>query len=119
VSGTRSLLLWTGLVAAPLAWLTQLFVGYEAVDGGCAPGGGSGEVFGASADSTALVVTVVACVVAIAGAAAAAATWSAKDEQPQYARFLGFAGLLGSLILLVTILLAGAGILALDPCGQS
>ena len=119
MSGMRSLLLWTGLVAAPLAWLAQLFVGYEAVEGGCAPGGGSGEVFGAAADSAAVVVTVVACVVALAGTAAAAATWSARDEQPGYARFLGFAGLLGSLILLVTILLAGAGILTLDPCGQS
>ena len=119
MSGTRSLLLWTGVVAAPLAWLAQLFVGYEAVEGGCAPGGGSGEVFGAAADSAAVVVTVVACIVALAGTAAAATTWSARDGQPEYARFLGFAGVLGSVVLLVTILLAGAGILALDPCGQS
>lgn len=119
MSGGRSLLLWTGLLAAPLAWVVQLLVGYEAVEGGCAPGGGAGDVFGTAADSAAVAVTSVACVVAIAGVVAAGSTWLVAGDDPGWVRFLGFAGLVGSLVMLATILLAGAGILALDPCGQS
>jgi hypothetical protein len=107
------------LLAAPLAWVLQLFVGYEAVEGGCASGGGAGDVFGLAADSAAAAITVVAGLVAIAGALAAGWVWLAGSEAPGWARFLGFAGVLGSSLLLATILLAGAGIVALDPCSQS
>jgi hypothetical protein len=118
VSGGRALLLWTGLAAAPLAWLIQLFAGYEAVDGGCAPGGGAGSLLGRAPDSTALGITLAAVVLAGVGLLAGLSVWISNDDRG-YMRFLGFAGAAGSVLLLATILLAGAGILALDPCGQS
>jgi hypothetical protein len=119
VTGTRSLLLWVGLIAAPLAWFAQLAIGYEAVDGGCSPAGGAGDVFGIGAESAALVVTIPALVFAAVGVLAALATWRSGADVAGYVRFLGFAALVGSVVLLATILLAGAGVLALSPCGQS
>ena len=114
----RTWVLWLGVVGAPLAWFAQLAIGYESVEGGCAPGGGAGEVFGMGTDSAALVVTAVAAVVASIGVLAALATWRA-DGDPGYVRFLGFAGFVGGAVLLATILLAGIGVLALSPCGQA
>jgi hypothetical protein len=118
VTGSRALLVWTGLLAAPVAWLVQLFVGYGVVDAGCARGGGAGSLLGATPDFTALALTVAAIVLAALGAAAASFVWISEDG-PGYARFLGFVGVAGSVILLTTIALAGAGIVVLDPCGQS
>lgn len=118
MTGGRALLVWTGLVAAPLAWLFQLFVGYETVEGGCARGGGAGDVLGRAPDSAALAITVVAVVLAGIGTVAALSVLVSKNG-PGYLRFLGFAGVVGSAILLATIVLAGAGIVVLDPCGQS
>jgi hypothetical protein len=117
VTGGRLSLLWLGIVAAPLAWLAQLLLGYEADDGGCAAGGGSGEVFGLGTDSAALVVTMGALALALLGTAAAIATW--RRSELGYARFLGFTGFLGSAILIAAIVLSGVGVVALDPCGQS
>lgn len=113
----RLALLWLGIVAAPLAWFGQLVLGYEADEGGCATGGGAGGVFGVGTDSAALVVTAVALALALLGTAAAIDTWRRSDLA--YARFLGFAGFLGSGILITAIVLSGVGVVALDPCGQS
>ena len=119
MSGTRALLLWLGIVAAPLAWFGQLTIGYEAVEGGCAPEGGRGDVFGTvGVESAALVVTVVAVVLACVGLLAALVTWRA-DSAAEYLRFLGFISLLGSLLLLTAIVLSGVGIVALETCGQA
>jgi hypothetical protein len=117
VSAGRLSLLWLGIVAAPVAWFAALAIGYEADDGGCATGGGAGDVFGIGAGSAALAVTVVAGVVAVLGTAAAIATWRRSDIA--YARFLGFAGFLGGAILIAAIVLSGIGVVVLDPCGQS
>ena len=118
MSRTRTLILWLGIVAAPLAWFAQLAIGYESVEGGCAPGGGAGDVFGVGTEATALVVTAVAAVVAGIGLLAALATWRG-EEDAAYVHFLGFAGFVGSAVLLATILLAGVGVLSLSPCGQA
>jgi len=114
----RTFVLWLGVAAAPLAWFAQLAIGYESVEGGCAPGGGAGEVLGMGTDSAALVVTAIAALVAGIGVFAALVTWRV-EEDPGYVRFLGFAGFVGGAVLLATILLAGIGILALSPCGQA
>ena len=119
MTGARTTLLWLGVMAAPIAWFAQLAIGYEAVEGGCAPGGGAGDVFGMATDSAALVVTLLALAVAGAGTLAALATWHGGDALPGYVRFVGFAAFVGSLVLLATIVLAGAGVLALDPCRPS
>lgn len=117
MSASRLWLLWLGLLAAPIAWFGQLALGYQSDESGCAAGGGAGAVFGLGTDSAALAITVVALVVALAGMGSAIATWRGSDVS--YARFLGFAGFVGSAILLVTIVLAGIGVAVLDPCGQS
>jgi hypothetical protein len=117
VTGSRLFLLWVGILAAPLAWLGQLAVGYGVIEDGCSPDGGSGEVFGVGAGSTAVVLSVGAVALALVGVAAAFRTW--RTASASGAGFLGFAGVVGGLILLATIVLAGAGVLTLDPCAQS
>jgi len=118
VSGSRALGVWLAIAAAPLAWFGQLALGYEAVEGGCASAGGSGDVFGIDVESAALSVTAVAVVLACVGVISGVVTWRGHGGA-EYSHFLAFIGLLGSMVLMMAIVLSGIAIVALDPCGQS
>lgn len=113
-------LLWTGILAAPLAWAAQLTLGFGLVESGCAPTGGAGEVFGVPVETAVYGFSAVTAAVGAAGGASALATWVAPGtERRGYVPFLGFTALLASGLLLLIIVLAGTSALALDTCAQS
>ncbi len=113
----RATVLWVAILAAPTAWAVQLVAGYAIEDYGCSRDGGSGMVAGLRTDTLEIVVTIAALVVVAIGALAALRTWrSGEGVPPGHLAFLGLTALLASSVFAVTILFAGAGVLALSPC---
>jgi hypothetical protein len=112
------LLMWIGVVAAPIAWFTQFAVGQYLSLVSCTPGGA-----GISPHSWTLPATVVGALVAIVGALCAFATFRAtrdvdRDDDPPSGRihFMGIVGMVTSPIFLFVILMGGLGALELSGC---
>ncbi|HST16898.1 MAG TPA: hypothetical protein VLK36_04470 [Gaiellaceae bacterium] len=117
------LLLWFGLLAAPLAWTVQLVVGYGATIARCT-GTTSSRSFSLTPWEVAL--TAVAAVVALTGQAAALLVFRSTrgrhetDPPPDgRVRFLVLAALLSNTLFLVVILLGGITAAGLEPCRQA
>jgi hypothetical protein len=127
VNGSRtSLLLWFGLLGAPLAWTVQFLVGYWVSEVGCSPGGDGGL----SIDGWTIVATVVAAVLALLAELAAIATFRAtrgvrgvggSDEPPPKGRvhFLAVVGMTIAPLFFFIIVMSGVGVLVLENCHQS
>lgn len=117
------LLLWFGLLAAPLAWTVQLVVGYGATVARCT-GTAASRSFPLSTWEIAL--TVAAAAVALTGQAAALHVFRSTrgrhetDPPPDgRVRFLVLAALLSNTLFLVVILLGGITASGLEPCRQA
>jgi hypothetical protein len=115
------LLLWVGLLAAPLAWTVHLVAGFGATLAAC---NGGGREF--SLDAWEVALTVAAVCVALAGQAAAVLAWRAtRGGRPSGAppagriHFLADAALLSNSIFLVAILLGGVAAVHFAGCGQA
>jgi hypothetical protein len=113
----RATVLWIAILAAPTAWAVQLVSGYAIEDYGCSRDGGGGTVAGMRTDTLEVVVTIAALLVVAIGALAALRTWRSGDGiPPGHLAFLGLTSLLACSVFALTILIAGAGVLALSPC---
>ena len=120
--GSRSTgaLQWTGVLAAPLAWVGQLVVGYGVEEADCNEAGIRWDV-GTTGWNLALLIATVA--VGAAGLLAALALWrSARaqgaDDPRGRVAFLAWWGVFSSAIFVTLILLGGIGSLFLEPCFQ-
>jgi hypothetical protein len=118
VSRRLPLLMWIGVMAAPIAWFTQFTVGQYLSVVACTPGGG-----GISVHGWALPATVVAGLVAVGGGLCALATFRATrevkdDSDPPLGRihFMGVVGMIASPLFLFIILMGGLGALAHSGC---
>jgi hypothetical protein len=115
---TPGRLAWFGALAPPLAWATQLIVGYALEEAAC--GRPSANLWGASIDPLTAIVIVVCGVVAILGGLASLTSFLSRGPDERGAiRFLAGAGLLGSLVFLLAIVLSGVALLALDGCSAA
>jgi hypothetical protein len=106
------LLLWTGLLAAPVAWLVQLEAGYALASWACAR------------DRAAALHLVTALPLAVAGAGVLAAVRALGRPAPPPAapardgrrRLMGHVGLGLSVLFALVILVSGLPPLLLSPC---
>jgi hypothetical protein len=115
-------LLWFGVLASPLAWVTQLVTAYGLEEAACSTGSGDVEpVLASGAEPAIAIVSIAAAVIALAGALAAFVVWRAAaadgeaDPRGRIA-FMAGAGLLGSLIFLAVIVLGGIALFPFDVC---
>jgi hypothetical protein len=111
-----TLLLWVGVLGAPLAWTLQLVAGYAAEEADCSRGTSS---FDASHGVT-VWLSVGAGLVALASLASAALVWRWTQRRPADVRgrveFMAVAGLLVGALFLALIVLTAVGITHFDPC---
>ena len=118
---TRPALLWVAALAAPLAWVAQLTLGYGIEEYACPGPRTTREVLGMGAGAPLVALTVVAVAVSLMGGAAALLAWRAvargrvADPRGRHG-FLAFAALLASALFLVLIVLNGAQLVSLEPC---
>jgi ubiquinol-cytochrome c reductase cytochrome c subunit len=100
-----NLLLFFGILAAPLAWTGQLVVGYGIGDARCSWDAATAALFGAAA------------VIAVAGLAVAVRLErsAVRDERGRVG-FLAGGGVLVSAVFVVLIVLGGIGALSVDGC---
>jgi hypothetical protein len=115
-----NLLLFHGLLAAPLAWTAQLVVGYGIGEADCSAGGSR---WGIHAGTWELVVTAAAAAVALTGLVTA--VWMLVEQRRASgdARgridFMAAGGILVSSVFIALILLGGIGSLYIARCHQS
>ena len=109
--------LWVGLLAAPLAWATQLLLGWGTEELACTSPRASTTVAGLELDHFVVVVSLAAATVALGGlVVAVTSTLSARDDALGRVPFMAAAGILVSAVFLGAIVLAGSAALVLDPC---
>lgn len=117
MSRLTPLLLWTGLLAAPLAWTGQLVVGYGVEEADCSAGGSR---WGLDTTTWELALTIAAGTIAAAGVAAALLTLSrVRGQEPDPHGRIGFlagGGVLVSAVFLALIVLGGTAAVYLEPC---
>jgi hypothetical protein len=116
------LLQWFGLLAAPLAWATQLVIGFYLSDGSCSRGGSD---WGIDVDTWQIALAVAAGIVAVCGQAAAATLYrqveDVEDDAPGplgRLRFFAVASLVGNVLFMGVITLTVVGVLAHTGCVQ-
>jgi hypothetical protein len=114
-----SLLLWVGLLAAPIAWTLQHIFGFGLTQAMCSVGGSPLPV-----DGWTLAATILATLVAVIGGAAAVAAYvatrDAGSEIPgARVNFLATTGIVISPIFLAIVLMSGISVLVLPECHQS
>jgi hypothetical protein len=114
------MLQWTGVAAAPAAWVVQYVVGVFLSQAHC-------EVvrWNAGWEPTQIALTTTAAVIALVGEAAAYAAYRALrrvdiDEAGALGRehFLAIGGLLGNVLFFVAIILTGATVVGTQACRQ-
>jgi hypothetical protein len=109
--------LWVGLLAAPLAWATQLLLSWGTEELACTNASASTTVAGLELDHFVVVVSLAAATVALGGlVVAVTSTLSARDDALGRVSFMAAAGILASAVFLGAIVLAGSAALVLDPC---
>jgi hypothetical protein len=110
--------LWYSVLAAPLAWATVIAAGYFLQDAGCPPAS-SGAIWGVDVSVISVGVIVVCAAIAAAGALVAfheiRVTRSIDDRRGR-AQFMAVAGMLGSLMFLLAIVLSGIAFIPLSSC---
>jgi len=113
-----SALAWFAVIAPPLAWATQLVVGYAFQEAGC--GRPDSDLWGAGLGGLTATVIVVCGVVAalggLAGLAAWRATGAASADPLGRVRFMAVAGIASGFVFLLAIVLSGIALVPLDPC---
>ncbi len=115
--------LWFGVLAGPLAWITQLFMGTELPELMCAVGAEDGSVYGIGIETIIQTLTVVlGGVTALAGLVAMRCWRRVREDDPtpgKRAAWMSLAGVVTSCLFLVLILpgLLPAGFLT--ECGRS
>jgi hypothetical protein len=111
-------LLWAGVLAAPLAWVVHLFVGYEIDEAVCANGTGTDKVESAIAWLTAGLGTV-AVLGGLAAAIVALRVRSGAITDPRgRVAFMAWSGVAASVLCLAIIVLVASALFSLDACGR-
>jgi H+/Cl- antiporter ClcA len=118
-SGSKAL--WYGLLAAPLAWITQLVVNYSLEEWfACSPSStDKGQILGLDVRAFALGVTVALGVVAALGGVVAVRCLrriNNGDDVTSRARWMAYAGILNSVLYLFIIVASVAPPLILPVC---
>ena len=120
--GTR-LLLWFGVLGAPIAWPLQHWIGFGTTQASCDK---YGMQFGIPLNTLVIVVTAVCAGIAVAAFVAsflafrATSSTGAKGPPPTgRMHFLAIVGLIVSPLLLAIILLSGVGTVVIGACQQS
>lgn len=109
--------LWVGLLAAPLAWATQLLLGWGTEELACTGERASTTVAGLELGHFVVVVSLAAATVALGGLVVAVTSrLSVRDDALGRVSFMAAAGILVSAVFLGAIVLAGSAALVLDPC---
>jgi hypothetical protein len=115
-STPASLLLWIGVLGAPIAWAAQLVVGYGAEEADCSRGGGSFD----SSQPLNVGVSIGAGVVGVASLLVAFGLWRRTRERDVDGRgrvtFMAVTGILVSLLFLALIAVTAIGTTHFDPC---
>jgi hypothetical protein len=111
--------LWFALLGPPLAWATQLVVGYGVEEADCGKAGAHWSLHVTAWEAALLGL----CgVVGAAGLGAAVALWRGSERQEPDPRgriaFLAVSALLIDGLFLALILLTGIGTVVLDPCDR-
>jgi hypothetical protein len=110
--------LWWGVLAAPLAWATVISAGYFLQDAGCPPAS-PGEIWGVDVSAVSVAVVIACAAIAAAGALVAyRETRLSRNDETRGGRshFMAVAGLLGSLLFLLAIVLSGIAFIPLSSC---
>jgi hypothetical protein len=113
------LLLWFGVLAAPIAWTLQHIFGFGLTQATCNVGGSPLPI-----DGWTLAATIVATIVAVLGGAAAVAAYLAtRDAGTEIPgariNFLATTGIVIAPIFLAIVLMSGISVLVLPECHQS
>jgi cytochrome bd-type quinol oxidase subunit 2 len=113
---SRYRLAWFGVLAPPLAFATQLVVGYGLQEAGC--GRPDSDLWGAGLDGLTAVVIVVCAVITLAGGIASVVAWRAADRGDARGtlRFMATAGVASSFTFLIAIVLSGIAFFPLSSC---
>jgi hypothetical protein len=112
------LLLWFGLLGAPLAWTAQLIVGYGTDEAACSPAGARWHVGTGTFQAATFAAT---ATVGVAAIGAALWMWrraeSGGDVRGRML-FMASGGVAVGVLFLLLILVTGSGVLSLDPCDR-
>jgi len=111
---------WIGVVAAPLAWVCQLIIGYAFQEAGCAPSSGM-PVLDVDTEPWIGAISVAATVAAIVGIVAAAVTRRGATSAPATdprgrIAFMGDVGVVISVIFLAVIVFSAVAVSSLEAC---
>jgi hypothetical protein len=123
----ESLLLWFGILAAPLAWTAQILVAPDLAEILCyrgAAGSGHSRVYGLPLESVLFALNVALTAVAVAGVIVSFACWrrvrGAHDPTPaQRATWMALAGILVSALFLIAIVIGFIPLYFLESCTTS
>jgi len=111
---------WYSLLGAPLAWATQLVVGYFLTEAACGPAGSRWGIALHTWEGVLFAVTGIAALGAWASAAALHRA-IARRELPNphdRAKFLSTVGIAVGAIFVAMILYTGTGVLTLEECAR-
>lgn len=115
----RSVLLWTGLLAAPLAWGLQHWAGIAVAFAACRPGGGGSSL---PLHGVEAAIAVAAALLGAGGLAASIAAFRAMggdgDLRESRMHFMATMGIAVSSLLVCIILLSGFGVSVMERCQQ-
>jgi hypothetical protein len=123
----QSLLLWFGVLAAPLAWTAQVIIAPDLAEILCYPGAagsGRGNVWGIGLEVFLVGVTAVATAVAALGVAVSVACWrrllASDDATPaRRATWMALSGILVSALFLIAIMVGFIPMVFLESCTPS
>jgi hypothetical protein len=117
------LLQWFGLLAAGLAWMAQLVLGFGVSIAACSAGSAR---WGVDVRTWAIALTAAGATIALLAEAAAVRVFLDARETDEYGpppwgrrHFFAVAAIVGNLLFFVAILLNGAGVLSHSSCVQS
>lgn len=112
------LLQWSGLLAAPAAWMTQYVIGFFLAQGRC-----EATHWSSGWAPAQVAITTLAAVVAVLGEAAAFAVYRElgtvdDDDAGPLGRqhFFAIGGLVGNVLFFVAIVMTGATVVATQAC---
>lgn len=114
--GRAAALAWFSVLAPPLAWATQLVIGYSFQEAGC--GRPDADLWGAGLGGLTAIVVIAAAAVAVLGGLAglAALRVSTNGDPLGRIRFMAIAGIASACVFLLAIVLSGIALVSLDAC---